>query len=383
MSKKDYISIINSYPDILEPAEEFLTSLLEDISKQEVIDDRRIRREGLERIAGPFKFIDLVYILNAEGDLIDDSYKCEIAGAYMFASTSDNEARISRYLQQENREKASTNSGRKNRDYFRQVDLDGESGIVHVTEPYLSTATGFPCISASVAIEEKSVAIGEKSKRKILVMDADLSGLQAFLNGDVDGHKRENIFNRIYRTLLVTLGGITGILFIGGIAELVMALKDIIFPKWDYKAAFFSSNTSHHFDITVFLDILVTFTVALAMLDLVKTLWEEEIIFYKDLTKPSPARRTVIRFITAILIALSIETLVQVFKVSHMGETDKIPLDPISMLYGVTALLIGLAVYIVLTSLTDLTKDRVLLRAIQDSIGNLSKVKESKDRGTP
>ena len=96
---------------------------------------------------------------------------------------------------------------------------------------------------------------------------------------------------------------------------------------------------------------------ALAILDLGKTLWEEELIFYKDTTKPSPARRTVIRFITAILIALSIETLVQVFKVSQLETMDKIPLDPVFMLFGITTLLMGLGVYIVLTGHTGLTKE--------------------------
>lgn len=169
----------------------------------------------------------------------------------------------------------------------------------------------------------------------------------------------------------LTLIGIS--LFIGGVFDFILAIWNLL----KYMLSAIQSSNHSSFDATELLNVLVTITVVMAIADLVKTLFEEEIVFYKDINKPSPARRTVIRFMTAILIALSIETLVLVFKSSHktghgvsptmgnngvvnsssglkagtdaLAELSSVSLEPIYMLFGVTALLVGLAVFTALT----------------------------------
>ncbi len=82
------------------------------------------------------------------------------------------------------------------------------------------------------------------------------------------------------------------------------------------------SDTTRSFQATILL------TLALAIFDLSKTIFEEEVLLRKDVRRHSATRRTLTRFIASILIAISIEALMLVF--------------------AVVGLLIGLGVYVYL-----------------------------------
>ena len=92
----------------------------------------------------------------------------------------------------------------------------------------------------------------------------------------------------------------------------------------------------------------ILLTLALAIFDLVKTLFEEEGLGrYKQNTEASDPHKTMVRFLGSIIIALSIEALMLVFKFA-MTEPAML-VNAIYIIGGVALLLISLAVYIKFT----------------------------------
>jgi hypothetical protein len=88
----------------------------------------------------------------------------------------------------------------------------------------------------------------------------------------------------------------------------------------------------------------ILLTLSLAIFDLVKTLFTEEVIGDSDHTDAFDTHKTMVRFVGSIIIALAIESLMLVFKFA-MTQPDKL-VYAIYIIGGVFLLLIGLAVYI-------------------------------------
>ncbi len=87
----------------------------------------------------------------------------------------------------------------------------------------------------------------------------------------------------------------------------------------------------------------ILITLSLAIFDLVKTIFEEEVLGH-HLGKNKDIHRTMIRFLGSIVIALSIEALMLVFKFAIMSP-DKIKYA-VLLIGGVAVLLFGLAFYL-------------------------------------
>ncbi len=92
----------------------------------------------------------------------------------------------------------------------------------------------------------------------------------------------------------------------------------------------------------------ILLTLALAIFDLVKTLFEEEVLGrHKQDVEASDPHKTMVRFLGSIIIALSIEALMLVFKFA-MTDPAKL-INAIYILGGVSLLMVSLAVYIKFT----------------------------------
>ncbi len=87
----------------------------------------------------------------------------------------------------------------------------------------------------------------------------------------------------------------------------------------------------------------ILITLSLAIFDLVKTIFEEEVLGH-HLGRSKDIHRTMIRFLGSIIIALSIEALMLVFKFAIMSP-DKIKYA-VLLIAGVAILLLGLAYYL-------------------------------------
>ncbi len=116
--------------------------------------------------------------------------------------------------------------------------------------------------------------------------------------------------------------------------------------------SFFEHKISlSNFDIKYVFEATILLTLSLAIFDLSKTLIEEEIMGRHKERNISGPHKTMVRFLGSIIIALSIEALMLVFKFAIT--------DPNKLLYamyivgGVAMLLVSLAVYIKFTKVKD------------------------------
>jgi len=93
--------------------------------------------------------------------------------------------------------------------------------------------------------------------------------------------------------------------------------------------------------------IIIFVTLAfLAIFDFGKTILEEEILMHKAIFRHSSTRRTITRFISTILIAVSIEALLTMFK-AVLGQVEYV-IPAVLMMFAVVGLLLTLAVYVYL-----------------------------------
>jgi hypothetical protein len=97
---------------------------------------------------------------------------------------------------------------------------------------------------------------------------------------------------------------------------------------------------------TMIFEIIILVTLSLALLDLSKQIIEHEILYAKDPTKRISIRKITARFLSSILIAISIELLLMVFKASILRSYNF--LNVLYMATSVFLVLIGLSIFIYL-----------------------------------
>jgi len=88
----------------------------------------------------------------------------------------------------------------------------------------------------------------------------------------------------------------------------------------------------------------ILLTLSLAIFDLVKAIFEEEVLGKEKKEGSGDGHQTMIRFLGSIIIALSIEALMLVFKFA-ITQPEKL-ISAVYLIGGVTALLAGLSLYI-------------------------------------
>lgn len=97
-------------------------------------------------------------------------------------------------------------------------------------------------------------------------------------------------------------------------------------------------------DINAMFKATILLTLSLAIFDLVKAIFEEEVLGKERKEGTGDGHQTMIRFLGSIIIALSIEALMLVFKFA-ITEPEKL-VSAVYLILGVTALMLGLSVYI-------------------------------------
>ncbi len=88
----------------------------------------------------------------------------------------------------------------------------------------------------------------------------------------------------------------------------------------------------------------ILITLSLAIFDLVKTLFEEEVLGHGKKNSPDDIHKTMVRFLGSIIIALAIEALMLVFKFAMIDPTKLI--NAVYIIVALSVLLISLSVYI-------------------------------------
>ncbi|MCK4494445.1 MAG: Cache domain protein, partial [Methylococcales bacterium] len=170
-----------------------------------------------------------------------------------------------------------------------------------------------------------------------LVLDIDLDATLSFFTGENKRIYFEPYFKVIYTLIVIGLFIFSFILlyFSGVLAANV-----------------FTAIGRGYDEIEVPFKAVVYLTLALAIFDLGKTILEEEVLLYKDLSQHSSTRRTITRFIASIIIAVSFEALMMVFKAALHQQKDDV-IAAVWVILAVSTLLISLAVYSYLGSKTE------------------------------
>jgi hypothetical protein len=302
MAAMSYLSTIERYHEYREALRELLGSILTGISHGRLFTEAGGLHAAMCDIQRHYPFVSLLYTLDAAGVQSSDNVVCPRR------RTPRIEAR---------------GADRSQRPYFQLARA--AQGVV-VTEPYLSTASGTLCISAAVRyLDAHGVLLG------YTVLDIDLGETIEFLMGDVVRRRFQPGFRAVYSLIVVGLFTVVALL-------LWAACLDV--------AHLFAGGETHTALQLRPFGIIIYLTLGLAVFDLGKTILEEEVLMHKDIFRHSSTRRTITRFVAAILIAVSIEALLMMFKAA-LGQGEDM-LAGVWMMLTAIGLLVGLGVYVYL-----------------------------------
>ncbi len=191
-----------------------------------------------------------------------------------------------------------------------------------MTDPYPSSKTNEIVVTASYPVYD------DNGKLKFVVcLDIALKKLLKIIHPtSIDSIFGK--FNKVaYALFCFALFLVAFLLFFKGLSSI--AIYGFNIEKLDIKEIFEST---------------ILITLSLAIFDLIKTIFEEEVLGKNSKTDIDDIHKTMIRFLGSIIIALSIEALMLVFKFAIIGP-EKI-LYAVFLLIGVTFLLFGLAYYL-------------------------------------
>lgn len=199
--------------------------------------------------------------------------------------------------------------------YFQGLLFDHEP--IYITNPYLHNITGMP-----------SVTVIKQEEDHFLVVDFDMLKLLEELRLI----EHNSLFEKVNK---VVMGG--GSLLLGLVSVFLILYGGFIFGKV-VLLSFNSSEILHEIFTSV-----ISITIGLAIYDLSKTMIENEVLF-KTLDPANEIQSKILsKFLTSIIIALSIESLMAVFKIV-LDDYSKI-INAFYLIVGVTLLIVGTGFY--------------------------------------
>lgn len=249
---------------------------------------------GFDKMAHEIEYFDAFYILGADGIQINDNISLDSKKILGKGENRSNKAY-----------------------YYRAVR---EKRCI-LSDPYPSSLTNELCVTASKPIYDENNEL-----KYIVCIDISLKDVLKLTSPNQIEHKFINFSKIIYGSFALALFMVVIMLFI-------LAIKSFI---KDFSAI----HISEMFETTIIL------TLALAIFDLVKVLFDEEVLGKAQREKTSVSK-IVTRFIGSIIIALAIEALMLVFKFAITDPSQII--YAIYLIGGVAVLLIALSTYLWVT----------------------------------
>ncbi|MFA6144878.1 MAG: PDC sensor domain-containing protein [Sulfurimonas sp.] len=257
----------------------------------------------LRKIKGDLQGADAVYLLDAAGNQVGATY----------LKTGKNEEDIGK--------------NRSTRAYYYRAMHERRCTI---TDPYPSLLNDELTVTASEPIFDEHGEIVY-----VACLDIPLAEVVRIAHPLASESIAGKFFRIIYALFSVALTFVALLLFVKGI-EGFLTYGISAYDKIEIKDIFEST---------------ILLTLSLAIFDLVKTLFEEEVLGRSKKDPASDVHKTMVRFLGSIIIALSIEALMLVFKFA-MTEPAML-INAIYIIGGVSVLLIGLAVYIRFTYIKE------------------------------
>ncbi len=206
----------------------------------------------------------------------------------------------------------------KNRSYLlhKLVAFDDE---VMLSDPYISSTSGDTCIT-----------VMKKEGDRYVFMDFRLASLLGRL-GLVELHPQFNYFTQFFYK-------------VSGFALMAFAFFAVLYAIISYVLGIFIDG---HFSLDELFKPIVALTLGLAIFDLAKTILERE-VFFKNYAKEGEDATILTKFSIAIIIALSIEALMVVFKIALHDYSQMI--HAFYLIGGIAMIIVSLGVYSYLTT---------------------------------
>lgn len=302
MTPRNYLYLLRKYDDYQPQIERLLASIVTALMPRKLEADPEQLKKTVNRLHQSYPFVELLYCLDEQG--MQTTISASAPG------TNDSK-----------RSEPGLGSDRSNRAYYTCAVKNEK--VYTVTEPYLSNATHQLAISAV----QRYVTVEDKTG--YLVINVNLEKLITFLNGDEFRRRVHPLFQIIYAIIGVMLVLVAALL----LYEAGVAMFQVVHDRVNAPIQIFGT--------------VILITLGLAIFDLGKTILEEEVLLHKDIHNEGSTRRTISRFMSAIVIAVSIESLLLMFK-SLLGGADHL-ISAVLMLFAAVAMLIGLGIYLKLT----------------------------------
>lgn len=302
MGDMSYVHIIDYYHLHTDSINELMDSILSGVNDSAIFEDANALQSAMTTLEDKYPFVSMLFTLDPEGRQNSPNIS---ANPKLTDSTK-------------------IGKDRSHRPYFIQSGVDPAHTI---TSPYLSVSGRSLCVSVMAKVYSE-----DKKLLGYIVLDASLTEVISFMMGDQRRRQFNGLFKSIYAAIAMGLFCVVGILFYFSMAELL--------------SIFISDGVTLEKDYTKPFGTIIYLTLALAIFDLAKTTLEEEVLMHKDIFRHSSTRRTITRFIAAILVAVSIEALVLMFK-SVMSDSDMLT-GAVLMLLAAAALLLALGAYVYL-----------------------------------
>ncbi len=303
MVAMSYLSVVESYNDYKTVVHDLISSILTGVDVPELLDQNSAGENVLRDIDANYPFVELLYTLNEKGIQTSENYAKTKDGIIILPDAK--------------------HTNRSQRPYFKLAD---NSHTIDITAPYMSATTGHLCLSAALKRTNEEGEI-----QGYLVIDIHLTHIIEFLRGDELRRKASPFFCGVYSLMVVGLMGVAGIM-------LYIAFQSLL--------NIFPIDTSKSHPPYELFEVIIFITLSLAIFDLGKTILEEEVLMHKDVFRHSSTRRTITRFLAAILIAVSIEALLSMFKAS-LGDIEHMN-SAVYMMLSVVGLLLALGGYVYL-----------------------------------
>ena len=265
-----------------------------DVNKETILS-------GLIQIKSEVKNCEGVYVLDATGTQVTDTYTAHQKNKAIGIDISD-------------------------KPYFYRAIGEKKSNI---TDPY-PTPDGTVCVTAYLQIYEES------ELKYIACVDMPLEEVVKISHLDNVEIFFKYLFKSAYTMFAFSLIAVSLLLFLKGLES------------------FFANDiTPDHFEIKYVFEATILITLALAIFDLSKTIVEEEVLGWTKHGDISGPHKTMVKFLGSIIIALSIEALMLVFKFAITDPNELI--YAMYIIAGVALLLLSLAIYIKFTK-SDIIK---------------------------
>jgi hypothetical protein len=191
-----------------------------------------------------------------------------------------------------------------------------------ISDPYPSLASKHLVVTASFPIYDT-----EDNLLTIICAEISLKDILRMVHPSSIDSLFGTASRFVYGVFSLVLFFVAALLFIKGVQSLVS-----------------NGVNFHEVDINDMFKSTILLTLSLAIVDLVKAIFEEEVLGKEKKDGAGDTHQTMVRFLGSIIIALSIEALMLVFKFALNDPSQLI--FAVYLILGVTALIVGLSYYL-------------------------------------